>query len=109
MVSGAELIIDLTHLKQRIADADLVITGEGRLDAQTLSGKAPLAVAEACKAAGKRCIAIGGALAPGVEKLLDHGVTSYFSVAPGPITLSKALELAEEFLTDTTSRIMRLL
>ncbi len=109
MVSGAELIIDLTHLKQRIDDADLVITGEGKLDAQTLSGKAPLAVAEACKAAGKRCIAIGGALAPGVEKLLDHGVTSYFSIAPGPVTLSKALELAEEFLTDTTSRIMRLL
>jgi len=109
MVSGAELIMDLTHLRSRIETADLVITGEGKLDAQTLAGKAPAAVARACKKAGKRCIAIGGTIGHGAEGLLSEGVTSYFGIVGGPVTLADAMRDASRLLTDTAERILRLL
>ncbi len=109
MVSGAELIMGLTKLRERIGRADLVITGEGKLDAQTLAGKAPAAVARACRDAGKRCIAIGGTIGHGAEGLLNEGVTSYFGIVDGPVTLADAMRDAPRLLADTAERIFRLL
>lgn len=109
MVSGAELIMDLTNLRQRIKDADLVFTGEGRLDGQTAAGKAPAAVARACRDAGKPCIALAGSIGVGAEQLLDQGLTSYFSLIPRPMSLAEARDDAAALLSDLAFRVMRTL
>lgn len=107
MVSGAELIMDLTNLRQRIRDADLVFTGEGRLDGQTASGKAPAAVAQACREANVPCIALAGSIGPGAELLLEQGMTSYFSLIPAPMSLDEARRRAAELLSDLACRVLR--
>ena len=65
--SGAEVIGEAVHIDARVAQADIVITGEGRLDFQTVFGKTPQYVAKHAAAAGKRCICIAGQLGPGWE------------------------------------------
>lgn len=67
LAPGARIIGDITNIQARIAAADVVITGEGRLDQQTDFGKGPAYVASLAAAAGKPCIAIAGVLAPGYE------------------------------------------
>jgi glycerate kinase len=109
MVSGAELIIELSKLKEKIAGVDLVITGEGRMDGQTLAGKAPYSVARACLAANVPCIGLAGSIGPGAEGLLNEGMTSYFSIMPSPMALVDAMENAATLLEDTTSRVMRVM
>jgi glycerate kinase len=65
--SGAEVIGEAVHIDARVAQADLVITGEGRLDFQTVFGKTPQYVAQHAATAGKRCICIAGQLGQGWE------------------------------------------
>lgn len=76
---GAELVLRVCSLTERMKDCDLVITGEGRLDGQTVSGKAPAAVAQAARSRGVPVIAISGCLGDNVEKVLDAGINAYFS------------------------------
>jgi glycerate kinase len=57
---GAAMVLETVEFSAKLAGVDLVITGEGRIDAQTLGGKAPVAVAQAARAAGVRCIALVG-------------------------------------------------
>lgn len=76
--SGADLVMEVTGLARRVKDADLVITGEGRLDRTTAQGKAPVAVARLARAAGVPCIALVGQAEEvpeefdGVRSLLEH-------------------------------------
>ncbi|HEY0010063.1 MAG TPA: glycerate kinase [Tepidisphaeraceae bacterium] len=107
MVSGVELFLSMTGLLEKIATADLVITGEGRIDSQTLAGKAPLGIARACKAAGVPCIVIGGSLGPGSEAMLDEGATGLFSIVNGPMLLDDALADAAPLLTATATSVLR--
>jgi len=72
--SGAEFVLETLRLDDHLANADLVLTGEGCMDGQTASGKAPLAVARAAAAAGVPCVAIVGMLGDGYESLIDQGV-----------------------------------
>ena len=105
---GAELVLDLTGFRDKLAGADLVITAEGRLDGQTARGKAPAAVARQAKAAGIPCIAIGGSLGEGHEKLIAAGIDALFSLCPGPITLEQAMADAPRLLEDATEQAFRL-
>ena len=107
MVSGVKLFLSLTGLLDKIAGADLVITGEGRLDGQTMAGKAPLGIAQACRAAGVPCVAIGGGIGPGAEALLSEGVTGIFSIVNRPMPLEEALERAAPLLTAATTSVLR--
>ncbi len=107
MVSGAELIMDVTGLKKRIADAELVITGEGKLDSQTLAGKVPAAVARAARDAGKPCIAFGGAIGVGAEGLLSEGISSMHAIMDKSMTLDHAIANATKLLSDLAERVVR--
>lgn len=78
LCGGFDLIADLTGLEEQIRGHDLVITGEGRLDAQTARGKAPAGAARIAKKLGIPVIAIGGTAGEGVEKLRECGVDAYF-------------------------------
>jgi glycerate kinase len=74
LVGGVEAILDLIHFDRRLRGADLVITGEGRLDAQTLSGKTPAGIAARARQHGVRVVAIAGSFGPGAQecrKLFD--------------------------------------
>ena len=69
--SGFDMVADLTELRARIGRADLVITGEGRLDGQTLNGKGPIGVAAMARLLGRCVVGIGGLVGSGRSELLD--------------------------------------
>lgn len=105
---GALLVAEACGLEAAVEGADLVLTGEGRLDAQTLHGKAPAAVAASARKHGVPAVAVAGALQPGYEALYQQGLTAAFSLCPGPMPPSEAISRAEELLSATAESIMRL-
>lgn len=105
---GVELVAADSGLREAMQDADLVITGEGRLDVQTLQGKTPAGVARLAQLLGIPVIVLAGSLGPGYQALYAHGVTAAFSLAPGPIELAHAKEHAAALLTERACDVMRL-
>ena len=93
---------------QSIARADLVITGEGRTDAQTLFGKVPYAVAQCARPYGVPVVVLSGGLAPGYENLYEEGITAVFSTASGPMPLKAAMEDAQKLMRQAAYNIGRL-
>ena len=104
---GVELVAELAGLAHTLVGADLVFTGEGRMDAQTLHGKTPAGVARYAKEAGAPVIALAGALGAGYEALSDIGITAAFSLASGPMTLAQACEQAPALLAQRAGDCMR--
>ncbi|MFO1481812.1 MAG: glycerate kinase [Verrucomicrobiaceae bacterium] len=96
VTSGFDLIADIVHLRDRIADADLVITGEGRLDAQTLHGKGPMGVAEMARALGKPVAAFAGAIE--AEDQLRTRFDLLCAIKPKEMPLSEAMRRGPELL-----------
>jgi glycerate 2-kinase len=78
-------------LEHHVRDADLVITGEGRIDFQTIHGKTPIGVARIAKRHGKPVIGIAGSLGANVGVVHDHGIDAVFSVLSRPCSLDEAL------------------
>ncbi len=105
---GVEVIIRATDLIEHMKGASLVFTGEGRIDSQTVCGKTPVGVARRAKEFGLPVIAIAGEIGSGYQAVLNEGIDSVFSIAPGPISLSQSLRMAEELTADTAERAMRL-
>jgi len=108
MRPGVEVVAELAGLHAAVAKADLVFTGEGRMDAQTLQGKTPWGVMRVARQYNVPVIAIAGSLGPGYEALYDAGLTAAFSLANGPIELDYALAHAPELLQSRATDIMRL-
>jgi len=105
---GVELVAASSGLREAMQDADLVITGEGRLDAQTLQGKTPAGVARLAHSLGIPVVVLAGSLGPGYQALYAQGVTAAFSLAPGPIELAHAKEHAAALLAERACDVMRL-
>lgn len=105
---GIELVAELNGLEQAIIGADLVITGEGRLDAQTLHGKTPLGVARIARRHGVPVIALAGSLGDGYQVLYAEGIGAAFSLVPGPLDLPQALANAATLLEQRSGDIARL-
>lgn len=104
--SGFDVIAEMTGLKKEIESADLVITGEGRLDAQTASGKAPAGVARLARACGKPVIALAGSVPLTKE---DNG--AFHAILPivnEPMTLDQAMQQAAPLLEEAATRAARL-
>lgn len=89
--SGIGIILDETELEKHIADADVVVTGEGRIDFQTAMGKAPIGVAKLAKKHGKRVVAFAGCVTADAEECNDHGIDAFFPIIRGITTLDEAL------------------
>ena len=111
LVPGVDLILNETHLEDFIRDADIVITGEGRLDGQTVMGKAPIGVARLAKKYGKRVLAFSGILGNGVEAVNAAGIDAYFPILRKLVPLAEALDVsnASANLTATVEQVFRLL
>ena len=105
---GALVIAEIGGLEQAVQGATLVLTGEGRMDAQTLLGKTPMGVAQIARRAGVPTIAIAGSLGPGYQALYQAGIHAAFSLTSGPSTLAQACEEAATLLEDRAEDIIRL-
>ena len=108
--SGIQIILKETQLEEAIKDADLVITGEGRLDNQTAMGKAPIGVAKLAKKYNLPVIGLAGALAQEAKKCNEEGIDAYFSIINSAMSLEEAMnrENALKNMTQTTEQIFRL-
>lgn len=105
---GIELVAELAGLAEAVQGADLVITGEGRLDSQSLHGKTPVGVARVARAAGVPVIALAGSLGAGYQRLREAGIEAAFSLVPGPMTLERAMAVAGDELEARAADIARL-
>ena len=109
--SGISIVLEETGLEKDIRDADLVVTGEGRLDAQTVMGKAPIGVARLAKRHGKRVIAFSGCVTEDAEVCNQQGIDAFFPILREVVTPEEALEprRACQNLTATAYQVFRLL
>jgi glycerate kinase len=105
---GVELVADASGLAERMRGADLVITGEGRMDAQTSCGKTPVGVARISKGLGIPVLAIVGSLGDGYRETFAHGVDAAFSICCGPMELGEATVRGKELLADAAENAARL-
>ncbi|WPN49764.1 glycerate kinase [Pseudomonas sp. P8_241] len=105
--AGVEVVAELVNLAEAVAGADLVITGEGRFDAQTLRGKTPYGVARIAKLQGVPVIVIAGTLGKGYQALYDHGIDAAFALASGPMSLDQACTQAPRLLRERATDIAR--
>ncbi|KPA52903.1 glycerate kinase [Photobacterium leiognathi subsp. mandapamensis] len=92
--SGIEIVMDAVNLADVIKEADLVITGEGRIDSQTIHGKTPIGVARTAKRFNKPVIGIAGSLSYDCNVVHEHGIDAVFSVVPRSVSLAEALSEA---------------
>ncbi len=102
---GIEIVTEALGLDALVKDATLVITGEGRIDSQSINGKVPIGVARVAKRYNKPVIGIGGSLTKDVEVVFDHGLDAVFSVLYSICTLEEALENATDNLRKTARNI----
>ncbi|MCP4643399.1 MAG: glycerate kinase [bacterium] len=108
LVPGVEVVAEACGLETAIRHADLVITGEGVLDAQSVNGKTPVGVAEIAQRHGVPVVAIVGALGSGGHELTAHIIDAAFSICPKPMSLEEAIAAAPELLASTAESVMRL-
>ena len=108
--SGVSLILEETKLSEKMQGADLVITGEGRLDEQSAMGKAPIGVAKLAKAQGIPVLAFAGAVTVGAKACNQAGIDAYFPILREITTLEDAMnkENARRNLEDTVEQVIRL-
>lgn len=105
---GAELVLEMLDFDRHLPGADLVLTAEGRLDGQTLAGKAPALVAARARQAGIPCVVLAGSLEPDLPGLADLGITAALSLCPGPLSLADAMARAEELLAAAAEQVVRI-
>jgi glycerate kinase len=102
---GIEIVIETLRLEEALCDADLVITGEGRLDSQSIHGKTPIGVARVAKRHGLPVIGIAGSLSKDYQVVHQHGIDAAFSVLDRIVTLDEALTEAADNLEVTARNV----
>jgi glycerate kinase len=103
---GTAIVLEATGLRDPLAGADLCVTGEGRLDASSLHGKAPIGVARLCKELGVPCVALVGSIGEGAERALGLGLTSYSAIGEG-IAAEESIRRAAELLEAAATHLIQ--
>lgn len=109
LVSGIELVLGMTNIKTHLNNADILITGEGRLDMQTAEGKTIAGVAKLATSMNVPTVAIGGEIADDAGKLFKKSITAQASVIGRSMTLDTAMLHAKEYIANAAERTMRLI
>lgn len=104
---GIELILDIIHIDEHLKTADLVITGEGKIDRQSIFGKVPVGVAKRAKKYNLPVIAITGNLEKGGEVVYKEGIDLIIDIINKPMELRDAMEEADELIEIAASKAMR--
>src|SRR5579883_1608213 len=108
MRPGAQIVLEATRLEERLREADLAITAEGRLDSQTAYGKSVGAVAALAKKYGLPVLAIAGSLEENYQELYNLGIDGIAVLPSAPMTLAEAMEQADRLTTEATERALRI-
>jgi glycerate kinase len=106
---GIDMVIEYSGIEDKIKDADMVWTGEGSIDNQTVFGKTPYGVAKLAKKYDKPVIALVGAIGEKVDMLYENGIDSIFSMVTGAMTLEDAFERSEKNLENLSENITRMI
>lgn len=111
LVPGSALLLELSGLEKKLADGnvDLVITGEGEINWQTMLGKVPISVASLAKKFDLPVIAVVGAIGPGYEDIYRCGIDAVHCIIPRPMDLTEAMRSAADLLEEAVMRLMRVL
>ncbi len=109
--SGVNIVLDAIKIEEAIKSSDIVVTGEGRLDLQTVMGKAPIGVAKIAKKHGKKVIAFSGCVTEEAAVCNQHGIDAFFPIVRGVTNLEDALnpEIAYNNLVSTACQVFRLI
>ena len=109
--SGIKLVLEETRLADYIKDADIVITGEGRMDAQTAMGKAPEGVARLAKTFGKPVLAFAGAVTRDAAACNNAGIDAFFPILRSVVSLEEAMDpkTAASNMVDTAEQVFRVM
>ena len=108
--SGIDIVLDTVDFETHLEGASLVVTGEGRIDSQSIRGKTPVGVSKRAKAAGNiPVIALAGGVSSDAEVVYEHGIDAVFSVVQGVSTLEGALAEAEDNLYRTAHNVARVM
>lgn len=110
LLPGIELVLNAVEMDKAMEGADLVFTGEGRLDYQTAMGKAPVGIAKMAKKHGAKVIALAGAVIEGAQECNEQGIDAYFPILRQVVTLDEAMDpaTARKNMVETTEQVMRL-
>lgn len=111
LTPGIELILDAVGLEEELSGADVVVTGEGRLDFQTAMGKAPVGVARLAKKYNAKVIAFAGSVTKEATACNNEGIDAFFPILRGVCTLAEAMDpvAARNNMTATVEQVFRLL
>lgn len=107
--SGIETILDIMQFNQLLDDVDLVVTGEGCADGQSILGKVPSGIGKRCKERNIPAVMITGSIGEGAEALYDYGIESIMPLVDSPMNLQAAMDRAEELYTNAAIRLLRLI
>lgn len=111
LIPGIDLILDAVGIEQELKDADIVVTGEGKLDFQTAMGKAPVGVAKRAKKHGAKVIAFAGSVTPEAAACNKVGIDAFFPIVRGVTTIEEAMntENAKNNMRMTVEQVFRLM
>jgi glycerate kinase len=106
---GIEIIIEVVKIEQIIIESDLLITGEGRIDAQSVFGKVPFGLGKMAKKYNVPVIAIVGEVGEGFSQIYEYGINSIMSIISKAISIDEAMQISKSLLKDATERMMRII
>lgn len=106
---GVDLILDILRIDNMIENSDIVITGEGRIDGQTVYGKVPVGVAARAQKHNRPVFAIAGFLDKGAELVYEHGIDSVASAMAGPMSVQEAMAQAPKLVEEASERLFRVI
>lgn len=111
LVPGVKLVMQAADIEEKIKKADIVVTGEGRLDSQTVMGKAPIGVAKLAKKYNKKVIAFAGSVSEDAFLCNENGIDAFFTIVRGITTLDEAvkIETAVKNMELTVEQVFRLI
>lgn len=109
--SGIDIVLEEIKLEEDIKLADVVVTGEGRLDSQTVMGKAPIGVAKLAKKYGRKVIAFSGCVTDDADVCNEYGIDAFFPILRSVTTLEEALDKSNAYhnLCATAYQVFRLI
>lgn len=105
LTPGIALITELLHLEKHIKEAQLVVTGEGKIDIQTLHGKTIMGIASLAKKHSIPVLVFTGSIGHGISEIYDQGVTAIFSIVSQPMSLETAIKNAAELLKTSVTNV----
>ena len=106
---GVEIVLEATNFTELIKSAQLVVTGEGRTDFQTVFGKAPVGIAKIAQKHQVPTICIAGCLGEGHEGVLKAGIDGLMSITTGPMTLESCMQNGKELITQAAARACQMI